>query len=284
MRGQPKAVVLLSGGMDSCVTAAMARQKHDLALLHASYGQRTERRERQAFDEIADFYAVRERLVVRLDHFTQIGGSALTDKRIAVPEGGPGPAILLGDKELDSLEMVELVMAIEEAYGIEIPDEDGEKFRKVSDLVEYARKHLPARSGNEIPPTYVPFRNAHFLAVAVSWAEVIGASAIYIGAVAEDSSGYPDCRPKYYRVFQQLVREGTRPETRIEIVTPVIGMRKREIIQRGLDLGAPLDRTWSCYQFEDEACGSCDSCRLRLNAFLEAGVTDPIAYRARVER
>jgi 7-cyano-7-deazaguanine synthase len=137
--------------------------------------------------------------------------------------------------------------------------------------------------GNEIPSTYVPFRNAHFLAVAVSWAEVIGASAIYIGAVAEDSSGYPDCRPEYYRVFQRLVREGTRPETRIEIVTPVIGMRKREIILRGLDLGAPLDRTWSCYQFEDEACGSCDSCRLRLNAFAEAGASDPIAYRARVE-
>jgi 7-cyano-7-deazaguanine synthase len=232
MRTQPKAVVLLSGGMDSCVTAAMAHQSHSLAVLHASYGQRTERRERRAFDEVADFYSVRERLVVRLDHFTQIGGSALTDARIAVPEGPAG---------------------------------------------------LPA-GGNEIPSTYVPFRNAHFLAVAVSWAEVIGASAIYIGAVAEDSSGYPDCRPEYYRVFQQLVREGTRPETRIEIVTPVIGMRKREIIQRGLDLGAPLDRTWSCYQFEDEACGSCDSCRLRLNAFAEAGVTDPIAYRARVER
>jgi len=232
MRTQPKAVVLLSGGMDSCVTAAIARQKHELAVLHASYAQRTERRERQAFEEIADFYAVRERLVVRLDHFKQIGGSALTDERIKVPEGPVGHP----------------------------------------------------SGGNEIPPTYVPFRNAHFLAVAVSWAEVIGASAIYIGAVAEDSSGYPDCRPEYYRVFQQLVREGTRPETRIEIVTPVIGMRKREIIQRGLDLGAPLDRTWSCYQFEDEACGSCDSCRLRLNAFMEAGVTDPIAYRARVER
>jgi 7-cyano-7-deazaguanine synthase len=200
-------------------------------VLHASYGQRTERRERQAFDEIADFYSVLERLVVRLDHFKQIGGSALTDPRIAVPEGPAGP---------------------------------------------------PA-GGNEIPSTYVPFRNAHFLAVAVSWAEVIGASAIYIGAVAEDSSGYPDCRPEYYRVFQRLVREGTRPETRIEIVTPVIGMRKREIILRGLDLGAPLDRTWSCYQFEDEACGSCDSCRLRLNAFAEAGASDPIAYRARVE-
>jgi 7-cyano-7-deazaguanine synthase len=232
MSRKPTAVVLLSGGMDSCVTAALARETHELALLHASYGQRTEQRERQAFDEIADFYNVRQRLVVQLDHFAQIGGSALTDARIAVPEG---------------------------------------------------RAAAPVH-GNEIPPTYVPFRNAHFLAVAVSWAEVIGATTIFIGAVAEDSSGYPDCRPEYYRVFQQLVREGTRPETHIEIVTPVIGMRKWEIVKRGTELGAPLDRTWSCYQYEDEACGVCDSCRLRLHAFAEAGVSDPIAYRAQVER
>jgi 7-cyano-7-deazaguanine synthase len=232
MSRRPKAVVLLSGGMDSCVTASIARETHDLALVHASYGQRTERRERQAFDEIADFYAVKERLAVQLDHFAQIGGSALTDARIAVPEGQTGPPI----------------------------------------------------GGNGIPSTYVPFRNAHFLAVAVSWAEVIGATAVFIGAVAEDSSGYPDCRPEYYRVFQQLVREGTRPETHIEIVTPVIGMRKWEIVKRGMELGAPLDRTWSCYQFEDAACGACDSCRLRLSAFAEAGIGDPIAYRVRVER
>jgi 7-cyano-7-deazaguanine synthase len=225
-------VVLLSGGMDSCVTAAIARETHDVALVHASYGQRTERRERQAFEEIADFYAAHERLVVQLDHFAKIGGSALTDFRIAVPEGQSGATV----------------------------------------------------GGNEIPPTYVPFRNAHFLAVAVSWAEVIGATAVFIGAVAEDSSGYPDCRPEYYRVFQQLVREGTRPETHIEIVTPVIGMRKWEIVKRGMELGAPLDRTWSCYQFEDAACGACDSCRLRLSAFAEAGIGDPIAYRVQVGR
>jgi 7-cyano-7-deazaguanine synthase len=224
-------VVLLSGGMDSCVTASIARETHDLALVHASYGQRTERRERRAFGDIADFYDVRERLAVQLGHFAQIGGSALTDERIAVPEGQTGTAI----------------------------------------------------GRNEIPSTYVPFRNAHFLAVAVSWAEVIGASNIFIGAVAEDSSGYPDCRPEYYRVFQQLIREGTRPETHIEIVTPVIGMRKWEIVRRGMELGAPLDRTWSCYQFENEACGVCDSCRLRLSAFAEAGISDPIAYRVRVE-
>jgi 7-cyano-7-deazaguanine synthase len=232
MSRRPKAAVLLSGGMDSCVTASIARETHDLALVHASYGQRTERRERRAFDEIADFYAVHERLVVQLDHFAQIGGSALTDARIAVLEGQTGTPI----------------------------------------------------GGNEIPPTYVPFRNAHFLAVAVSWAEVIGATAVFIGAVAEDSSGYPDCRPEYYRVFQQLVREGTRPDTHIEIMTPVIGMRKWEIVKRGMELGAPLDRTWSCYQFEDAACGACDSCRLRLTAFAEAGIGDPIAYRVQVER
>ncbi len=229
MAEKPKAVVLLSGGMDSCVTAAIANQTHRLALLHASYGQRTERRERRAFDEIADFYRVRERLVVRFDAFAQIGGSALTDDRIRVPESGEALAPHAG-----------------------------------------------------IPVTYVPFRNAHFLSAAVSWAEVIGATALFIGAVAEDSSGYPDCRPEYYRAFQALIREGTRPETHIEIVTPVIAMRKSEIVRRGAEFGAPLERTWSCYQSEDEACGTCDSCRLRLRAFAEAGLRDPIAYRAQV--
>lgn len=224
-----KAVILLSGGMDSCVSVAIANQSHRLALLHASYGQRTERRERRAFEEIANFYGVRERLLIRLDSFAQIGGSALTDRNIAVPESG---------KSLDH--------------------------------------------AKEIPVTYVPFRNAHFLSAAVSWAEVIGANAIFVGAVTEDSSGYPDCRPEYYRAFAELVRQGTRPETRIEIVTPVIKMRKSEIVRRGNELGAPLGLTWSCYQVEDEACGTCDSCRLRLRAFAEAGISDPIAYRARV--
>lgn len=229
MAEKPKAVVLLSGGMDSCVSTAIATLTYRVALLHASYGQRTERRERRCFDEIADFYNVKERLVIRLDSFAQIGGSALTDKRIEVPEAGDALATDAG-----------------------------------------------------IPVTYVPFRNAHFLSAAVSWAEVIGANAIFIGAVAEDSSGYPDCRPEYYRAFQELVRQGTRPQTRIEIVTPVIAMRKSEIVRRGTDLGAPLGNTWSCYQFEDGACGVCDSCRLRLQAFAQAGVPDPLAYRARV--
>jgi 7-cyano-7-deazaguanine synthase len=118
--------------------------------------------------------------------------------------------------------------------------------------------------------------------VAVSWAEAIGAGAIYIGAVSEDSSGYPDCRPEYYRVFQELIRVGTRSETRIEIVTPVITLKKHQIIRRGMELGAPLHLTWSCYQDEEAACGVCDSCLLRLRAFEEAGVPDPIAYRRAV--
>lgn len=229
MTEKPKGVVLLSGGMDSCVTAAIANQTHRLALLHASYGQLTETRERRAFDEIADFYGVRERLVIRLDSLTKIGGSALTDRRIEVPESGEA-------------------------------------------LAPQA----------EIPVTYVPFRNAHFLSAAVSWAEVIGATAIFIGAVSEDSSGYPDCRPEYYRAFEEVIRIGTRPETHIEIITPVIHLRKSEIVRRGAELGAPLQYTWSCYQFEDAACGTCDSCRLRLRAFAEAGISDPIAYRTQV--
>lgn len=229
MAGKAKAVVLLSGGMDSCVTAAIANQNRRLALLHVSYGQRTEARERRSFEEIADFYGVQDRLVIRLDSLAKIGGSALTDERIAVPESGEALA-----------------------------------------------------DGARIPITYVPFRNAHFLSVAVSWAEVVGARAIFIGAVAEDSSGYPDCRPEYYQAFQRVIREGTRPETQIDIETPVIHMRKRDIVRRGVELAAPLGRTWSCYQSDDEACGMCDSCRLRLRAFAEAGVTDPIAYASRV--
>jgi 7-cyano-7-deazaguanine synthase len=234
MNDSRKAVVLLSGGMDSCVSTAIARERHgagNIAVLHASYGQRTEERERRAFEEIANFYGVRERLAVRLDHFRTIGGSALTDGRIAVPEnelGAPGPG------------------------------------------------------GSAIPVTYVPFRNAHFLSIAVSWAEVLGAGAIYIGAVAEDSSGYPDCRPEYYRVFQELIGVGTRPETQIEIVTPVIRLKKSEIIREGIELRAPLHLTWSCYQNEDVACGACDSCLLRLRAFAEAGAPDPIPYRRAV--
>ena len=233
MADERKAIVLLSGGMDSCVCTAIAREQHgarNIALLHAGYGQRTQKRERRAFEEIADFYGVKDRLVVNLDYFRAIGGSALTDQRITVPENELG---------------------------------------------------APAPKLGEIPVTYVPFRNAHFLSVGVSWAEATGAGAIYIGAVAEDSSGYPDCRPEYYQMFQKLIRLGTRLETQIEIVAPVMHMKKNEIIRRGLELGAPLHLTWSCYQGEEAACGACDSCLLRLRAFAEAGVGDPIVYRSR---
>ena len=221
--GEPLAVCLVSGGMDSCVTAAVAREENDeLAFLHVSYGQLTEARERRAFEGLADFYKVSRRLAVSLEHLARIGGSSLTDASIPVSE---------------------------------------------ADL-----------SAREIPSSYVPFRNAHLLAVATSWAEVIGATSVYIGAVAEDSSGYPDCRPEFYEAFQRAVDAGTRPGTRVKIRTPVIRMRKAEIIRRGLELGAPLGLTWSCYRAEALACGTCDSCSLRLRAFGEAGVTDPIPY------
>ena len=216
-----RAVVLLSGGMDSCVCAALAARDFDAAAVHISYGQRTEERERQSFLGICDRLGIHDRLVVRNEALRAIGGSALTDREIAVPES--------------------------------------------------------AIMGHGIPVTYVPFRNAHFLSVAVSWAEVLGAEKVYIGAVEQDSSGYPDCRPAYYRAFNEVVRTGTK-DGRIEIVTPLIGLRKAEIVRLGLELGAPFDLTWSCYSREDRACGVCDSCALRLRAFREAGTADPIAY------
>ncbi len=221
--GPELAVCLVSGGMDSCVTAAIAHEENDeLAFLHVSYGQRTEKRERKSFEAIADHFNVKSRLVISLEHLAQIGGSSLTDAAIPVT-----PA------------------------------------------------DLAARG---IPSSYVPFRNAHLLAAAASWGEVINARAIYIGAVAEDSSGYPDCRPEFYQAFQTVLDLGTRPETSITIKTPVIRMRKSEIVRKGLDLGAPLHLTWSCYQESEIACGNCDSCALRLRAFREAGAADPITY------
>jgi 7-cyano-7-deazaguanine synthase len=221
-QGQKLAVVLISGGMDSCVSAAMAQRDYQLAFLHVSYGQRTESRERKAFEEIADYYDVKHTLVCRLAHLSQIGGSSLTDSSIPVEE---------------------------------------------ADL-----------NRKDIPSSYVPFRNAHFLSIAVSWGEVLGAEALFIGAVSEDSSGYPDCRPQYYQAFNELIRAGTKPETFLRIVTPVIHMKKRDIIVTGSQLGAPFHLTWSCYQNTDIACGRCDSCALRLRGFREAGIDDPIPY------
>jgi 7-cyano-7-deazaguanine synthase len=213
--------------MDSCVCAALAARDYETAALHISYGQRTEARERQSFERICHRLGIETRLAVRNEALKAIGGSALTDESIAVPE---------------------------------------------SDAI-----------GREIPATYVPFRNAHFLAVAVSWAEVLGASKIYIGAVEQDSSGYPDCRAAYYEAYNQVIRAGTK-EGAIEIVTPLISMRKAEIVRLGLELDAPFDLTWSCYSREDRACGVCDSCVLRLRAFHEAGAVDPLSYVAVVEK
>ena len=222
-RSSTRAVVLLSGGMDSCVCAALAARDHAAAAVHISYGQRTEQRELRSFLGICDRLGIKDRLVVRNDALRAIGGSALTDPGIAVPE----------------------------SHAI----------------------------GHDVPVTYVPFRNAHFLSVAVSWAEVLGAQKIYIGAVEQDSSGYPDCRPAYYAAFNEVIRTGTK-EGGIGIVTPLIALRKHEIVRLGLELGAPLDLTWSCYSREDRACGVCDSCVLRLRAFREAGAVDPIPYEA----
>jgi 7-cyano-7-deazaguanine synthase len=222
------AIVLVSGGMDSCVTAAIANLQYELAFLHVNYGQRTEKRELKAFNALADYYNVNRRLVADISHLSAIGGSSLTDKKIDVTEANP---------------------------------EDLFRSKK-----------------NDIPTSYVPFRNANILSVAVSWAEVIDAHHIFIGAVEEDSSGYPDCRKEFYEAFNKVIELGTKPDTRISIVTPVIGMKKSEIVMRGKELNSPFELTWSCYKSEDLACGVCDSCALRLRAFQVAGMEDPIPY------
>ena len=226
------AVVLVSGGMDSCVTAAIANLKYHMAFAHLNYGQRTEKRELKAFHAIADYYGVTRRLVVNVGHLKQIGGSSLTDERIEVSKASKG-------------------------------------------LVN----QTPASKG--IPTSYVPFRNAHILSIAVSWAEVIGATKIFIGAVEEDSSNYPDCRKEYYAAFNRVIELGTKPETHIEIITPVIDMKKSEIVRKGVELYAPFHLTWSCYKNEEKACGDCDSCALRLRGFYLAGVEDPIPYETK---
>jgi 7-cyano-7-deazaguanine synthase len=231
---RPRAVVCLSGGMDSCVCAALAARDYEVYAVHFSYGQRTEARELHSAQEIARLVGVRELLPLKIDLFRRIGGSALTDSTIAVPEASENEA----------------------------PD--------------------GSRIGSEVPVTYVPFRNAHFLSAAVSWAEILGAKTVLIGAVEQDSSGYPDCRPAYYDAFNQLIRTGTK-EGEIRVVTPLIAMRKSEIVRLGVELGAPFHVSWSCYSGETEACGVCESCVLRLRAFREAGAVDPIPYAASAE-
>jgi 7-cyano-7-deazaguanine synthase len=221
-RDNSLAVVLVSGGLDSCVCLAEARLEHETAVLHVSYGQRTEGRELQAFHAIADHYGIAQRLAVDIGYLKEIGGSSLLDA----------------------------------AQGVE--------------------ESLPA--AGLIPSTYVPFRNAHILSIGVSWAEVLRAKALFIGAVEEDSSGYPDCTERFYECFGEAVAAGTKPETRIEIRTPLIHLRKADIVKRAVELSAPLHLTWSCYTEAEKACGRCESCRLRLRGFAEAGIPDPLPY------
>ena len=226
MNNKKKAIVAVSGGMDSCVTAAIAKEDYDLFFVHINYGQRTEKRELKSFYDIAGFYGVKNTLVVDFTHLARIGGSSLTDKNIKVSNAN--------------------------------------------------------LSSKEIPSSYVPFRNANILSVCVSWAEVIGAEAIFVGAVYEDSSGYPDCRPEFFNAFEKMIDFGTKPETKIVIVTPIIHYSKEDIVKKGVELKAPLNLTWSCYQNEDEACGVCDSCALRLRGFQKAGFEDPIKYKIKM--
>jgi len=224
-KNNKRAVVLVSGGMDSCVTAAIAALDYELAFLHLNYGQKTEKRELKAFNAIADHYQAAKKLVVDARFFNEIGGSSLTDSSIPVSKA-----------DLDN---------------------------------------------KDIPSSYVPFRNANILSIATSYAEVIGASKIFIGAVEEDSSGYPDCRAQFYDAFNKVIQEGTKPQTEISIETPLIFLKKSEIILKGVQLKAPLHLSWSCYQNEDIACGVCDSCALRLRGFEIAGITDPLEYQIR---
>jgi 7-cyano-7-deazaguanine synthase len=224
MSNKKLAVVLLSGGLDSCVTAAVARREYEVAFFHANYGQRTVHRELQAFRELAVFFRARHTLEADMNFLGHIGGSSLTDVHLHVPE------------------------AVSEPPGL--------------------------------PSTYVPFRNTIIIAAAVAWAEVIDAGAIFIGANEIDGPGYPDCRPEYYRAYERVIELGTGPNTHITLQTPLIHLDKAGIVRLGLELQAPLELTWSCYQNEDLACGRCSSCRLRLKGFAEAGVEDPIPYES----
>ncbi len=218
-----KAIVLISGGMDSAVCAGLAKEQgYEIFGLHINYGQRTEKRELKAFNDICDYYNAKDRLVVDISHLVAIGGSSLTDKNMLV-----------------------------------------------------SKANLESK---EIPSSYVPFRNANILAIATSWAEVISAKAIFIGAMEEDSSGYPDCRKVFFQAFQETINTGTKPETQINIETPIIDISKKDIIIKGSKIGVPFHLSWSCYQNEEEACGECDSCALRLRGFSQANIEDPIKY------
>ena len=217
------AVIAVSGGLDSCITATIAQQDYEIAFAHFNYGQKTEKRELKAFNQIADYYNVDKRLIIDYSHLSKIGGSSLTDQSIKISR---------------------------------------------ADL-----------KSEEIPTSYVPFRNANILSACVSWAEVLKAKAVFVGAVFEDSSGYPDCRPSFFKAFDKMIDLGTKPETSIKIITPIINLSKAEIIKKGIELKAPIHLTWSCYQNENSACGVCESCAFRLRGFQQVEIEDPITYK-----
>lgn len=225
MNSKKSAVVLVSGGMDSCLTAAYAFKKYEPAFLHINYGQRTEKRELKAFNDIADFYGVKYRMTADINHLKKIGGSSLTDLNI-----------------------------------------------------EVSKADLHSKS---VPSSYVPFRNANMLAIAVSWAEVISAERIFIGAVEEDSSGYPDCRESFFRAFNKVIKNGIKNTSKLKIETPIIHFSKKDIVLKSFEMNAPLHLTWSCYKNSTFACGECDSCALRLRGFRLAGRKDPVKYLKR---
>jgi 7-cyano-7-deazaguanine synthase len=225
-RDGKRAVVLVSGGIDSATAAAEAQDRgYDLWFLHTSYGQQTQGKEYECASTLADTLAADDFLHIETSHLAQIGGSSLTDDRIEVDEAAP--------------------------------DSDA------------------------VPASYVPFRNANLLAMAVSYAEANDCETVFIGAHSEDYSGYPDCRPEFFDAFQHVVATGTKPGTEIEIVAPFATWRKTEIVERGVELGVPFEETWSCYRAEAPACGTCDACAYRLNAFRAAGRRDPITYEQR---
>ncbi|MBX7045101.1 MAG: 7-cyano-7-deazaguanine synthase QueC [Ignavibacteria bacterium] len=211
--------------MDSALTAAYAAKKYDLAFLHINYGQKTEKRELKAFNEIAKYYGVKRKLIVDIKYLRDIGGSSLTDSHIKIEKAN--------------------------------------------------------LKNKKVPSSYVPFRNANILAIATSWAEVIGARHIYIGAVEEDSSGYPDCRKNFFDAYNEMIAKGTKPDTKIKIETPIIKLSKKEIVLKSVKLKSPINLTWSCYKSNTKACGECDSCALRLRGFQQAKLEDPVPYKKR---
>lgn len=218
-----KAVCILSGGMDSTLASYIAKNEgYEIIAVHFNYGQRTEKKELEAFREITSLLEVHEKYEINIPFFTQIGASALTDSSLEIPTGG-------------------------------------------------------VEAG--VPITYVPFRNGIFLSIATAIAEKHGAKALFIGVVQEDSSGYPDCTDTFIDKMENAMNQGTKEETQLEIITPLVHMSKAQIVTKALQLGVPLEKTWSCYANEEKACGVCDSCRLRLNGFALAEATDKINYQ-----